>query len=79
MMLEAVKPLGEGVDLGLNISNAEIDRASEELGNGLTRCMASRCLCYARLLIKKTYLNNQNIVSVQIFDRKLSGDSYYFM
>ena len=34
MMLEAVKPLGEGVDLGLNISNTEIDRASEELGNG---------------------------------------------
>ena len=34
MMLEAVKPLGEGLDLGLNISNAEIDRASEELGNG---------------------------------------------
>ena len=34
MMLEAIKPLGEGVDLGLNISNAEIDRASEELGNG---------------------------------------------
>jgi len=34
MMLEAVKPLGEGVDMGLNISNTEIDRASEELGNG---------------------------------------------
>lgn len=34
MMLEATKPLGEGVDLGLNFSNAEIDRASEELGNG---------------------------------------------
>lgn len=34
VMLEAVKPLGEGVDLGLNFSNAEIDRASEELGNG---------------------------------------------
>ncbi len=34
MMLEAVKPLGAGLDLGLNISNAEIDRASEELGNG---------------------------------------------
>tara|TARA_Y100000590_G_scaffold452259_1_gene595023 strand:- start:8504 stop:9820 length:1317 start_codon:yes stop_codon:yes gene_type:complete len=34
MMMEAVKSLGEGVDLGLNISNVEIDRASEELGNG---------------------------------------------
>ena len=34
LMLEAVKPLGDGVDLGLNISNTEVDNASEELGNG---------------------------------------------
>ena len=34
LMLEANKPLGEGVDLGLNISNTEVDNASEELGNG---------------------------------------------
>lgn len=34
LMLEATKPLGEGVDLGLNISNTDVDNASEELGNG---------------------------------------------
>ena len=33
-MLEAVKPLGDGVDLGLNISNTENDIAAEELGSG---------------------------------------------
>ena len=31
LMLEAVKPLGDGVDLGLNISNTENDIASEDL------------------------------------------------
>ena len=34
LMLEAVKPLGDGVDLGLNISNTANDIASEELGSG---------------------------------------------
>jgi hypothetical protein len=35
LMLEAVRPIGEGIDLGLNISNAEVDNASQELGNGV--------------------------------------------
>ena len=34
LMLEAVRPIGEGIDLGLNISNAEVDNASQAQGNG---------------------------------------------
>ena len=52
MMLEAVKPLGEGVDLGLNFSNAEIDRASEELGNGPEDAWRADCLRDDGILIK---------------------------
>jgi len=34
LMLEATKPIGDGVDIGLNVSNTEVDNISEELGNG---------------------------------------------
>lgn len=34
LMLEATKPIGDGVDIGLNVSNTEVDNISEKLGNG---------------------------------------------
>ena len=33
-MLEASRPLNERIDLGLNFSTTEIDKASQQLGNG---------------------------------------------